>query len=86
MGGYEPNDSRKVTKGQEQGAGSTAQGAWQQQEAQPIPYEPEDSRQVTQGAEADLDAPVPQANNAQEATGGGLPDPKRAQAFDQDEG
>ncbi|OYW46942.1 MAG: hypothetical protein B7Z33_00810 [Sphingomonadales bacterium 12-68-11] len=31
-------------------------------------------------------APVRQHNNAQEATGGALPDPKRAEAFDQDEG
>lgn len=30
--------------------------------------------------------PVRQHNNAQEVTGGGLPDPHRAKAFDQDEG
>jgi hypothetical protein len=29
---------------------------------------------------------IRQHNNAQEATGGDLPDPKRAEAFDQDEG
>jgi hypothetical protein len=76
MGRYEPNDSRKVTKGQQQGAGSAKEGAWQQQEAaEPHEaYEPTDSRAVTQ------------ENNAQEATGGDLPDPERAEAFDQDEG
>ena len=30
--------------------------------------------------------PIRQHNNAQEVTGGGLPDPHRAAAFDQDEG
>ncbi|MEO6041993.1 MAG: hypothetical protein ABIP41_08835 [Croceibacterium sp.] len=30
--------------------------------------------------------PVRQHNNAQEVTGGGLPDPERAKGFDQDEG
>jgi hypothetical protein len=88
MGRYEPNDSRKVTRGQQQGAGSAEQGAWQQEEAgEPHEaYEPEDSRQVTQGAGKDLDPPMRQHNNAQEVTGGGLPDPRRAASFDQDEG
>ncbi len=67
MGKYEPTDSRKVTQGQQQGAGEASQGAWQRQEAQG-------------------EAPVRQHNNAQEATGGDLPDPERAESFDQDEG
>lgn len=64
-------------------------------------YEPEDSRNVTldpadrkPGERAEPGwrekeqghAPVRQHNNAQEVTGGDLPDPKRAAAFDQDEG
>lgn len=64
-------------------------------------YEPTDSRRVTRGQkdgagepgegtwrqeEAAEQAPLPQANNAQEATGGGLPDPDRAEDFDEDEG
>jgi hypothetical protein len=88
MGRYEPNDSRKVTQGQQQGAGSARQGTWQQEEAaEPHEaYEPGDSRQVTQGAEPTGDNPVRQHNNAQEVTGGDLPDPHRAAGFDQDEG
>lgn len=87
MAGYEPNDSRKVTQGQKQGAGEAKDGAWQQQEAGEghEHYEPEDSREVTQGQEQGAGSAVRQHNNAQEETGGGLPDPKRAEGFDQDE-
>ena len=102
MGGYEPNDSRKVTQGQKNAAGQPGEGTWRQQEAQDPreAYEPTDSRRVTAGQErgaaepgegtwrqeeAAEAAPLPQANNAQEATGGTLPDPERAEDFDQDE-
>ena len=87
MARYEPNDSRKVTQGQQQGAGSATQGKWQQQEAgEPHEnYEPVDSREVTEGQQQGAGKAMRQHNNAQEVTGGDLPSPRRAQAFDQDE-
>jgi hypothetical protein len=101
MGEYEPNDSRKVALNPDP-AGKAPAAGWKQEEAQEPQerYEPEDSRRITQGQEQGAKepttgawrqqeaarAPVRQHNNAQEVTGGDLPDPDRAEHFDQDEG
>lgn len=68
---YEPVDSRNVTLDPaDREPGGRAEPGWREKER----------------GEGSGKARVRQHNNAQEATGGSLPDPRRAEAFDQDEG
>ncbi|MEO6151514.1 MAG: hypothetical protein ABIT09_00825 [Croceibacterium sp.] len=73
MGQYEPDDSRNVTLNPNSAPG------------EPPRTGPREGETRTKQEEAG-DATVRQHNNAQESTGGDLPDPERAEHFDQDEG
>ena len=70
MGEYEPDDSRNVTLNP-----ATAPG-------EPPRTGPREGEARRRAQEHET---VPQANNAQEVTGGKLPDPARAEDFDGDE-
>ena len=75
MGEYEPDDSRNITLTQDTAPGEPPRTG---------PREGE-TRQPREDKASGKPA-VRQHNNAQEVTGGDLPDPERAKGFDQDEG
>lgn len=76
MGEYEPEDSRNVTLNPAGAPGEPPRTGPREGETRA----PErDDRNPAR-------TPVRQHNNAQEATGGDLPDPEQAADFDQDEG
>ena len=77
MGTYEPDDSRNVTLKPGSVPGEPPRTGPREGEAR--------DANRPEGASVN-EKEVRQQNNAQEATGGDLPDPKRAQAgYDQDE-
>jgi len=77
MGEYEPNDSRDVTLNPSNLPGEPPRTG---------PREGEAQGKRPEGAHR-KEPPLGQHNNAQEETGGDLPDPQRAgRGYDQDEG